>query len=53
MMRVGENVIAKQKSLADHQLNRYRVNLTLPYINSEIVIPAPYQVRDRLQSNSD
>jgi hypothetical protein len=28
------------------------VNLTLVYINSEGVIPAPYQVRDKLQRES-
>jgi hypothetical protein len=30
------------------------VNLTLPYINSEVVIPAPYQVRGKLsQARND
>ena len=28
------------------------VNLTLLYINSAVVIPAPYQVRDKLQRES-
>jgi len=28
------------------------MNLTLLYINSEAVIPAPYQLRDKLQRES-